>query len=97
MKRRFPRNPLDRPLTAEDLARYLFGDQMDPNDTGLIGRMIKDVQDLRTDMNTQVKIVRQQVRGVLLLGWAILLALIAALLSFLANVLLHYIPTHVGP
>lgn len=85
MKRRVPRVNSERPLTAEDLARYLFGDQMDPNDTGLIGRLMEDMKNLR--VTTQ-----RQVRGVLMLGWAILVVLIAALLSLVGNLLLHLIP-----
>lgn len=58
---------------------------MDPNDTGLIGRLMQDMKDLR--VTTQ-----RQVRGVLMLGWAILVVLIAALLSLVGNLLLHLIP-----
>ncbi len=68
-------------MTAEDLARYLFGDQMDPNDTGLIGRIIREQEALRA-----------QLRGMLRLGWAILIVLLTSTLAFIGNLLMHVIP-----
>lgn len=61
-----------RPVTVEDLTYVLFGNPINPQDKGLIGRM------------------QDQMKTIIRLAIAILLALIGAILTFSVDVLTRY-------
>lgn len=72
-----PRHRRQR-VTAEELARYLFGDPLDPQDVGIVGRLTTAVE-----RNTRA------VGRLLALAWALLLVFVAALLTVAGDAVLR--------
>ena len=70
--------PPEHALTAPELARYLFGDPINPDDVGLIGRL-----------GTQLEATNQRVDRLLRLAWAIFLTLVVALLTLATDLILR--------
>jgi hypothetical protein len=78
-----PRSRGRPPVTAEELARYLFGDPLDPKDVGIIGRLMEQVE-----RNTKV------VGRLLGLAWAVLIVFIAAVLTLAGDAVLRLAELH---
>lgn len=83
MPARNPRAQGRAPVTAEELARYLFGDPLDPRDVGIVGRLMAQV-----DANTR------QVGRLLRLAWAVLIVFIAAILTIAGDAIIRLSERH---
>ena len=73
-----PRTRAPHELTAPELARYLFGDPLDPKDAGLIGRL----------QNT-IETSNKRVDRLLRLAWAIMLLMVAACVTLITDLLVR--------
>ena len=65
-----------QPLTAEQLAWYLFGNPFDPSDAGVIGRILLHQEK-----------INKQISALLRLGWAVLIVFVAALITVVLDML----------
>jgi hypothetical protein len=87
--------------TAGQLARYLFGNPFDPRDSGLIGRLMRQHDDLAEQVKQSNETLREEMRAtnrrfgrLMGMGWAVILLLIAAMLSMIGTLIYQIIVAH---
>lgn len=70
--------PAYQNISAEDLAKHLFGNPFDPDDKGLIGEIRSEVQE-----------VNNRLSSVLKLGWALFTVFLTATSAFVVDLLVR--------
>lgn len=90
-----------REPTAGQLARYLFGNPFDPRDPGLIGRLMRQHDELAEQVKESNETLRAEMQAtnrrfarLMTMGWAVIVLLIAAMLSMIGTLSYQIIVTH---